>query len=1497
MMEMIEGFELSPQQKHLVELQNCSSNFPYRAQCAVQIKGKIESKTLKSAIKQVISTHEILRTNFNSVPGMTLPLQVIAPDCNFNFSEYDYRGIELEAQLSKMELLWKEYNQLPFDFYHNSLFHCALVTLAESESVLLLNLPALYVDIKGLDNLVFKIGNAYRNYVKGEEIVDEVLQYADISEWQNQLLQDEEQELTLAKGYWRKQNITDCLSIKLPVERQFDREYGFESSYFHFTVNPTQVQQISEYIQKEKVSIDLFFLACWQILLWRITQQSEVLIGVGFEGRKYEELQDSIGLLAKYLPLKSNFKQGLYFQDILKQIQLKLDSIDTWQEQFSWESIIDENKNDINTLFIPFNFNFTTLDSHIFDDISFSIIKQDVCFDKFKIKLSFTQNQDDLVAQLYYDAKSFGRNYIQCLAEQFQTLLSSVLDSPETVIDKIEILSEVEREKILHQFNDTNHDYPAYKCIHQLFEEQVEKTPLSVAVVFADQQLTYQQLNQRANQLAHHLQILGVTSETLVGIYVERSVEMIVGLLAILKAGGAYVPLDPNYPQQRLSYIFNDSGVEVLLTQQSLIESLPPHQAQLVCLDMECEAIEQQCEDNLNAEVKLDNLAYVIYTSGSTGQPKGVAIEHKSIVNYSCSLIKIINVKPSSNFANVSTFSADLGNTVIFPCLLTGGCLHIISHEIASDTNAIGEYFSSNQIDYLKIVPSHLAALLTSSNPELVLPNETLILGGEASSSDWVETILNQSPNCNIINHYGPTEATVGVLTYLLDRKSLPLISSTIPMGRPIANTQIYILDRHLQPVPVGVPGELYIGGDGLARGYLNNQELTQEKFIPNPFDRCKSKRLYKTGDLAQYLSDGNIEFLGRIDSQVKIRGFRIELGEIEAVLNSHPQIQQAVVIVTEHAGTKRLVAYVVLDESLTTQKLREFVKSKLPEYMVPSGIVTLDSLPLTPNGKLDRKALPAPDGVERKHEYVAPRTPIEQTLTKIWEKLLIKEKVSIHDNFFEIGGDSILSIQVISRAKNSGIQITHKQIFQYPTIAELAKIVNTKVSLECQQGLVTGVAPLIPIQHWFFEQNFANSHHWNQSFLFQLKQTLNPVILEQALQHIIEHHDALRLRFDYIESGWQQIHTLPSETIPFTRIDLSNKTPEEQTTEISTTATKLQKSFNLSDGPLITVALFDLGTQQPSRLLIAIHHLVVDGVSWRILLSDLQQVYQQLTQGEVVKLPAKTTSFKKWAEKLREYARSPKIQKELEYWLNSSQTQLNSLPVDFSNGKNTMAEADTVSVQLNATDTQELLQKVPAIYQTQINDVLLSALLQAFNQWTGDQQLTIDLEGHGREELFPDVNLSRTVGWFTTVFPVLLELNGHSQPEDILLAVKKKLHSIPERGIGYGVLRYMSDSQAKLNYDTAQVKFNYLGQIDQQQTELSLFAPAQESKGIRKCLQGNRSHLIDIDLIVSNGQLQIDWTYSKAIHHQQTIENLANSFLEKLQGLITHCQSRKICQ
>jgi non-ribosomal peptide synthetase component F/aryl carrier-like protein len=1432
--EVIEGYRLSPQQKHLWSLQQFDSILPYRAQCAILIEGNLDPKRLELALQNVINRHEILRTTFRCLPGMTIPLQVISDSSTLSIHYHDLRDLDTQEQEVKSKALFNEVLKLPLPLENGISLYASLVILSPQKHCLILGLPALCADTASLLNFVNEVIKSYTaNHEKGQ-LLDEPTQYVDIAEWQNEILESEDTKTGVE--LWQNQNFDFAFCLKLPFENKVDEIKYFQLKSLNFRVDQDLVSNIEGLAEKYNSSTSVFLLACWQILLWRITGQQTIIIGKAFNGRKYEELEQALGLLSKYLPITGHLDRELKFSEILKHTNKSVGECYKWQEYFDWDKVLNLTENNQKPAFLSFSFEFSEQpEIYCTNELSFSVCKQYVCFDRFKVKLSCLRQNDSLTVEFQYDSALFDVETIERLASQFQTLLESAINHPEVEIGKLEILKPSDRKQLLVEFNQTHADYPLDRCIHQLFEEQAERTPDHIAVVFEDQQLTYAELNRRSNQLAHHLQGLGVKPEVLVGLFVERSLDLIIGLLGILKAGGAYVPLDPALPKESLAFRLQDAGVSVLLTQQQLAEKLCDRTAQVICLDTDWEVIDRESQENLSSDVKSENLVYVLFTSGSTGKPKGVAVEHRQLVNYVNVIAETLDLSTCNSFATVSSFAADLGNTTIFSSLCSGGCLHVISSERASNPEALADYFERHAIDCLKIVPSHLSALLSCSNPERILPRQRLILGGEACSWTLIEQIQQLTPQCQIFNHYGPTETTVGVLTYPITnnpsatstplkegkggsksvakfastvpntvrltsppapllagegRKAPPFpcreagalvrrlgglgrlypnSTATIPIGRPIANTQIYLLDAYLQPVPVGVPGELYIGGAGVARGYLNRPKLTAEKFIHNPFVdfesgfaseqselnkqvgvntphahksgffkkpdfstpasfrfNCayllnpKSSRLYKTGDLARYLPDGNIEFIGRIDHQVKIHGFRIELGEIEAALRQHPAVREIVVVVREEqSGNKHLVAYVVPEKQFipTTNDLRGFLQEKLPEYMVPSAFVRLKALPLTPNGKVDRQALPAPDMARSNLEetFVAPRTTAEKLLAKIWTQILQLEKVGIHDNFFELGGDSILSMQIIAKANQAGLQLTPKQLFEHQTIAELAAVAGTNRTIQAEQGIVTGSVLLTPIQHWFFEQNLPDSHHWNQAVLLEVQQAIAPVLLEQAVHKLLEHHDALRLCFVYQEGDWQQVNASPNAIVPFTYVDLSTVSETEQESAISDAAAELQTSLNLSSGLLVRVILFDLGASKPSRLLIIIHHLAVDGVSWRILLEDLQIAYQQLSQGKAIQLPPKTTSFKHWAERLQEYAQSAALQQELNYWLAESRQQIVHLPIDFPGGNNTVAEACTVSVTLSREETQALLQEVPAAYQTQINEVLLAVLMQAF--------------------------------------------------------------------------------------------------------------------------------------------------------------------------------------
>ncbi len=771
-----------------------------------------------------------------------------------------------------------------------------------------------------------------------------------------------------------------------------------------------------------------------------------------------------------------------------------------------------------------------------------------------------------------------------------------------------------------------------------------------------------------------------------------------------------------------------------------------------------------------------------------------------------------------------------------------------------------------------------------------------LVLGGEATSWSLVETVEALAPECRLFNHYGPTEATIGATAQdahaVVDRA----VAATLPIGRPLAGYRVYLLDARLRPVPPGEGGELFIGGAGLARGYLGRPGLTAQRFLPAPFAGAPGERLYRTGDLARLLPGGSIEFLGRVDHQVKIHGFRVELGEISSALDRHPGVWESVAVLREDtANEKHLVAYVVprRGRTLDPGELRAGLAEGLPEYMLPAAIVLLKALPLTPNGKVDLRALPAPERSASGERIVAPRTPAERALVAVWSEVLGISEMSVEANFFELGGDSILAIQVAARAHREGYLLNPKQIFEHQTIARLAAVAAEVPGVQARQGLESGPVPLTPIQSWFFAQGFADSHHWNQSLLMEAREPLSASAFERLVAVLTAHHDALRLRFAVGEGrGWRQ-WIAGSEAVAgcSSVVDLSALPAGRCSSEIESSAARVQGSLDLERGPIARFVLFDVGPREPQRLLAVIHHLAVDGVSWRILIEDLQEGWPLLARGEVFTPAAKSSSVKQWAERLAEYARSEDLEAELPVWLAlAAEGRSAALPRDFETGDDTLAGARGVTVTLDAEHTQALLKELPAAYGTEIDDALLTALARGFARWTGSRELWVDLEGHGREPLFDDLDLSRTVGWFTTHVPVRLEVDLGARPGETLLAVKERLRRMPGRGIGYGILRELGREEAATPLRALpqpEVKLNYLGQLDRAVAEAGPFGAPRESPGQDRSGGAARPHLLEINGGVVGGCLRLSWTYSERRHRRETIETLAANVLQELATLV----------
>jgi amino acid adenylation domain-containing protein/non-ribosomal peptide synthase protein (TIGR01720 family) len=1474
----------------------------YNIPAAVRLTGSLDVAVLEQSLNEIVGRHEVLRTTFGMVSGE--PRQVIAPVLALTLRWVDLRDLPEAQQKIQVERLATEEAQQPFDLAKGPLLRATLLQLGEAEHVLLLTMHHIVSDGWSMGVLIRELAALYEAFSTGKPspLPELPIQYADFAHWQRQWLQGEV--LAAQLSYWQQQLTGAPALLELPTDRPRPGVQTFRGATQFLALPEPLSQKLKTLSQRSGVTLFMTLLAAFQTLLYRYTGQEDICIGSPIANRNRSETEELIGFFVNTLVLRTDMSENPSFQELLARVREVTLGAYAHQD-LPFEQLVEALQPERNLSHQPlFQVMFALQNAPMpaleLPSLTLSSLEIESGTAKFDLTLSMEDTEQGLVGSLEYNTDLFDAASISRMLGHFQTLLEGIVDNPDLHLSDLPLLTQPERQQLLVEWNDTQVNYPKDVCIHQLFEAQVDRTPEAVAVVFEDQQLTYGELNSCANQVAHHLRFLGVSPDDLVGICVERSVKMIVGLLGILKAGGAYVPLDPAYPSERLAFMLEDTQVSVLLTQESVVKKLPSHQAQIVCLDSNRETLTQQSEENPKSEVRPDHKAYVMYTSGSTGRPKGVSVIHRGVVR----LVKQTNYASFSAeevFLQLAPISFDASTFEIWGSLLNGARLVIMPPHTPS-LQELGQALKQYQVTTLWLTAG-LFHLMVDEQIEDLKGVRQLLAGGDVLSVGHVKKVLQEIKGLTLINGYGPTENTTFTCCYPITEPSLVGIS--VPIGRPIANTQVYLLDEYLQPVPVGVPGELYIGGDGLARGYLNRPDLNSERFIPNPFSDKNDDRLYKTGDRVRYLSDGNIEFLGRLDNQVKIRGFRIEPGEIEAVLGQHPAVQETVVMVREDIpGNKRLVAYVVTKKSPapSMQELPHFLKQQLPEYMVPSAFVLLDALPLTANGKVDRLALPAPDTTrpELAGTYVAPRNSVEELLAGIWTEILRLEKVGIHDNFFELGGDSILSIQIVARANQAGLRLTPKQLFGHQTIAELATVAGTTSVFQAEQGLVTGEVLLTPIQQWFFEQEFAELHHWNQAMLLEVPPTLDLVLVQHVVQQLLIHHDALRLRFVCSASGWQQVNAFPDEAFSCTRVDLSSLPKGEQTSAIEAAATELQASLNLEFGPIVRVALFDLGSNQPNRLLFVIHHLAVDGVSWRILLEDFQTGYQQLSREEAMKLPPKTTSFQKWAQCLSEYAQSSALEQELDYWLDSSRSAVAPLPVDYLAGKetNTVTSACNVSVSLSAEETRALLQEVPKAYHTQINDVLLTSVVQAFAQWTGTRCLLVNLEGHGREEILEAVDLSRTVGWFTTIFPVVLELQAHT-PGEALKSVKEQLRRIPNRGIGYGLLRYLKKDLAiteKLRaLPQPEVSFNYLGQFDQVLSPDGLFELAKESSGSEHSQRSSRSHLVEVNGLIVEGQLQLNWTYSSNLHQQRTIEGLAQNFVATLRSLITHCQSPEI--
>ncbi|MBP5971594.1 amino acid adenylation domain-containing protein [Brasilonema sp. CT11] len=1392
-------YPLSHGQKALWFLyQSAPNSAAYNVSHAVKLVANLDIPALKQATQALVERHPILRTTFTTIDGE--PMQMVRQNqqvCfsiqeNFNWSQDNVINWISEASTHPFDL---EYgSNLRLNLLIN---HTTIDTLATKEYVLLITLHHIVVDFWSLEIIISELRLLYEAITKGFEPLLPALnfQYRDYVKWSKQMLAGSEGEHLWS--YWSKQLSGELPVLNLPTDRPRPAIQTYNGATHFFALDEKLHQNLIELAKKEGVTLYTILLAALQVLLLRYTNQEDILIGSAMVNRSHSEFEKIVGYFANPVVLRTDLSGNPTFQELLKRSRsCVLNALE--HQDYPFPLLVERLQPVRDPSYSPlYQVGFAWDRSHQSEETSLmnsdeliveSIIPE-VKGAAFDLTLIVLDLPGALKGTWNYNTDLFTPGTIERMALHFVTMLSGIVANPIERISQLPLLTQLEQQQLLVDWNDTHVDYLLDKCIHQLFEEQVERIPDAVAVVFENQQLTYHQLNCRANQLAHYLRSLGVGADGLVGICVERSLEMVVGLLGILKAGGAYVPFDPTYPIERLSFMLEDASVSVLLTQQQLVKNLPKHEAQVVCLDTDWEIISQSIQENCIDSVQASNLAYVIYTSGSTDRPKGVMVEHKGLSNLAQAQIQTFGVECDSRILQFASFSFDASIWEVVMALGSGATLYLGTKDSLLPGQPLIERLRNYSITHITLPPSALAVMPV----EELLVLQTIIVAGEACSA---ELIKQWSVSRNFFNAYGPTEASVCATMTKCTHED-----EKISIGKAIANTKVYILDKNLQPVPVGVPGELHIGGVGLARGYLNRPKLTQEKFIPNPFGvGC----LYKTGDLAHYLPDGNIEYLGRIDNQVKIRGFRIELGEIEAALSQHKYVQTSCVIAREdNLGDKRLVGYVVAHQycQLTMDQLRQFLKAKLPEYMVPSAFVILESMPLTPNGKVDRRALKAPDLHSKvKDKYVAPRTPIEELLTQIWAQVLKLEQVGIDDDFFTLGGHSLLATQLVSRIRNIfKVELPLRELFARTTVAEFAQ----KIQQLQQQSSELSAPAILPREKnaklplsfgqqrlWFLEQLQPNSSFYNVPIALRLVGTLSVAALVQSLKEIIARHEALRTNFITVDGQPTQIireQGIESReqgaggrkqgtvsivdlqhlsTFVLSEVEVSKKEIALQ----QLVRQQVQRPFDLATKPLIRTTLVVL-SETEHALLLCMHHIVLDGWSISVFVQELASLYNAYSINQpslLAPLPIQYADFAIWQ---RQWLQGNVLQSQLNYWqqqLKDAPTLL-SLPTDrprpsvqsFSGAYQEFA----LSQKLTSGLTQLSQQQGVTLFMT-----LLAAFDTLLYRYTGVADIVVGTSIANRDRS----EIEGLIGFFVNTLVMRTNLAGNPSFSELLSRVRE---------------------------------------------------------------------------------------------------------------------------
>ncbi|MEG5173406.1 amino acid adenylation domain-containing protein [Microcoleus sp. B3-D7] len=1474
---------------------------------AVRVSGQLNVEALRQSIEKIIERHEVLRTAFVAVEGQ--PIQVVAAAGDWTLPVIDLSSRSPDDRQAEVQRLSALQARAPFDLGQSSLLRAKLLRLDFTEHVLLLTVHHIVFDGWSLGVFLRELAEFYQAFASDRLPLLSPLpiQYADFAAWQRQQLQGEILETQLA--YWKQQLSGSLPVLNLPTDFPRPAVQTFQGARQTWELPKDLSSALAGLGQQEKATLFMTLLAAFKTLLYRYTGQTDILVGSPIANRNLREVEALIGFFVNTLVLRSDLNGNPTFRELLRSVREVALGAYAHQD-VPIEKLVEELQPERDLSYSPlFQVGFAlqngltqtlelpglTLNSHEIDTGTAN----------FDLMLFLEETDRGLTATWEYSTNLFQPSTIARMHGHFQILLEGIIANADTPISELPLLSDRERHQLLVEWNNTQVDYPKDSTIHQMFEARAQQTPDAIAVVFENKQLTYKELNQKANQVAHYLQKLGVKPEVRVGIYVDRSLEMVVGLLGIIKAGGAYVPLDPAYSSERLSFMLEDAKVQVLLAQSHIYEKIRDRARSAVFLDSDWENIARESKENCLSDVTPDCLAYVIYTSGSTGKPKGVQVNHRSAVHLFAATYPVFNFSERDAWTVFHSYAFDFSVWEIWGALVHGGKLVIVPLEVTQSPSAFYQLLCSERVTILNQTPSAIRQLIDAQKTADGEPKWSLrliICGGEALPAELASELLEW--NVPLWNFYGPTEATVWTAIHPI--KSVESKRGSIPIGRPLPNTQLYILDANLQPVPVGVLAQLYIGGAGLSRGYLNLPELTAEKFIPNPFSQEIEARLYNTGDVARYLPDGTIEFLGRSDNQVKIRGFRIELGEIEAVLSQHPAVRESVVLLGEdNSGENRLVAYIVSSSELSTgqpsliSKLRDFLKEKLPQYMIPSAFVLLEALPLTSNGKIDRRSLRGLD-VERSelNAASAPRTREEQLLAEIWSQVLGVKQIGIGDNFFELGGHSLLATQLIAKVREAfQVELPLRSLFQSPTVESLAEaIAIAKAQQAIESRPIAQLPAIVPDPQNRcepFPLNEMQQAYWiGRNSFFEMGNVAihgyveiegDDIDLERfslAWQRVVERHDMLRAIVH--PDGQQQIlETVPAYAIPV--LDLRGQSPEAVNCQLEA----IRESLSHQVLPLDRWPLFEIRASLLSdrriRLHVSIDALCIDGWSYQILFGDLVTFYRNPNAA----ITPLQLSFRDYVIAAIALQDAPFFQQSLEYWKNRLATlpPAPELPLAKHPSSLTQPRFKRRTAQLEP-ETWKKLKARAARSALSPTGVLLAAYAEVLGLWSKSPRFTLNVPRFNRLSLHPQVN--DIIGEFASF--TLLEVDN-SRRESFEVRAKRLTqqlwHDLEHQYVsGVRVLRELTQLLGRTSAAPMPVVFTTNPQNNPGQSDSSILAAIAEIGEVVYVVGQTPQVWIDNQYSEAGGTLFLNWDAVEELFPQGLIDDMFDAYCRLLQRL-----------